>query len=68
MADAPLAPRPLHTEKETALARLLLECRDAISCISMAQARLHSVSLTLADRIDTALEPWKVADDDPRGI
>jgi hypothetical protein len=50
------------------LARLLLECRDALPAITVANARLHNVSLTLADRIEEALEPWRVANDDPRGI
>lgn len=39
---------------------LLLEARDALPAISLAAARLHGVDLTLADRIETALEPWRV--------
>jgi len=50
------------------LAMLLVEARDALPAISMVAARLHNVSLTLADRIEDAIEPWRVADDDPNGI
>lgn len=39
---------------------LLLEARDALPAISFISARLHKVDLTLADRIETALEPWRV--------
>ncbi len=39
--------------------RLLIECRDALPAISVTAARLHHVSLTLADRIEACLEPWK---------
>ena len=44
------------------LARLLLECRDALPAISTVAARLHNVSLSLADRIEDALEPWRISD------
>jgi hypothetical protein len=44
------------------LARLLIECRDALPAISLASARLHHVDLRLADRIEKALEPWEVVD------
>jgi hypothetical protein len=43
------------------LARLLIECRDALPAISLASARLHNVSLSLADRIEQALKPWECA-------
>lgn len=43
------------------LARLVIECRDALPAISMASARLHNVDLSLADRIEIALKPWEVA-------
>lgn len=42
------------------LARLLLECRDALPAISLASARLRHINLRLADRIENALEPWKI--------
>jgi hypothetical protein len=44
------------------LARLLLECRDALPAISTVAARLHNIDLSLADRIEEALEPWLVKD------
>jgi hypothetical protein len=47
-------------EKCFELARLLVECRDALPAISTTSARLHNVSLSLADRIETAIEPWEV--------
>lgn len=47
---------------------LLVEARDALPAISLTSARLHNVSLSLADRIEKCLEPWRVADDDPNGI
>jgi hypothetical protein len=46
-------------EKCDELARLLIECRDALPAISMASARLHGVSLSLATRIESALKPWE---------
>ena len=45
------------------LAKLLLECRDALPAISLSSARLHGVSLSLADRIEDAIEPWKIVDE-----
>lgn len=45
------------------LAYLLLEARDALPAISMVSAKLHNVSLSLADRIETALEPWRIDDE-----
>lgn len=38
---------------------LLIEARDALPAISLASAKLHNVSLSLADRIESSLEPWK---------
>lgn len=49
-------------EKCLELARLLLEARDALPAITETSARLHGVSFTLADRIEEALEPWRVED------
>jgi len=46
---------------------LLLECRDALPAIKMREALLMNISLDLADRIEEALEPWRVPDDDPNG-
>ncbi len=46
------------------LAVLLLECRDALPAISQTSARLHGVSLTLADRIEAALEPWRITENE----
>jgi hypothetical protein len=45
-------------EKCRELARLLLECRDALPAISLTMANLRGISLTLADRIEEALKPW----------
>jgi hypothetical protein len=42
------------------LARLLVECRDALPAISLSSAKLHNVRLDLADRIEDALKPWEV--------
>jgi len=39
------------------LARLLIECRDALPAITVSSAKLHNVSLSLADRIEYALTP-----------
>ena len=49
-------------EKCRELAKLLLEARDALPAISMASARLRGIDLSLADRIEAALEPWKSED------
>lgn len=51
----------LKCERCNQLAKLLIECRDALPAISISSARLHGVSLSLADRIETALEPWRIA-------
>ena len=42
---------------------LLIECRDALPAIPLHSARLHGISLSLADRIETALEPWEIKDE-----
>jgi len=39
---------------------LLLEARDALPAISLVNAKLHRVSLTLADRIEEAMKPWEI--------
>ncbi len=46
-------------EKCRELAQLLLEARDALPAISLTSARLRGIDLSLADRIETALEPWR---------
>jgi hypothetical protein len=47
-------------EKCKELAKLLLEARDALPAISVVSARLRGVDLSLADRIEAALEPWRI--------
>lgn len=42
------------------LAQLLLECRDALPAISITSAKLRGLDLTLADRIEEALTPWRI--------
>lgn len=44
------------------LAQLLLEARDALPAINLASAKLHGVKLDLADRIEDALEPWRITE------
>ena len=44
------------------LAKLLLECRDALPAISLVSAKLRNIDLRLADRIEEALKPWRVED------
>ena len=46
-------------EKCRELAQLLLEARDALPAISLTSARLRGIDLSLADRIEAALEPWR---------
>ena len=58
----------MDKEKLNSMASLLIECRDALSAISLVSARLHNIDLTLADRIDKELEPWLTTDDDLEGI
>lgn len=50
-------------ERTWRLAQLLIEARDALPAISQVSARLHRVDLSLADRIEAALEPWEVKED-----
>lgn len=40
--------------------KLLLECRDALPAIPMTSAKLRGIDLTLADRIEEAIEPWRI--------
>lgn len=49
-----------YEEKCKELAILLLECRDALPAISLTSARLRGIDLKLADRIEAALEPWRI--------
>lgn len=58
--DREFAPLRAEMEKFKCMPALLLECRDALPAISLAAARLHNVSLSLADRIETALAPWEI--------
>ena len=55
-------------EKCNQLARLLIECRDALPAISLASARLHGVKLDLDVRIAEALKPWEVPAGTPGAI
>lgn len=50
------------------MAYLLIESRDALPAITMTAAKLHSVDLSLADRIEDCLKPFETTDDDPNGI
>jgi hypothetical protein len=52
-------------KKSNELAKLLLEARDALPAITIMRAKLYNVDLTLGDRIEDALEPWR---DDVNGI
>lgn len=47
---------------------LLIEARDALPAITLTAAKLRGIDLTLADRIEKALEPWETTADDPDGI
>lgn len=53
-------------EKCRELARLLLEARDALPAITLAAAKIRNIDLTLASRIEKALEPWEAKEYDPR--
>ena len=55
-------PKPVRRrcEKCNELARLLIECRDALPAITLTSAKLHNIDLTLATRIEDALKPWEV--------
>lgn len=44
------------------LAKLLLEARDALPVISLSSLKLRGIRLDLADRIEQALEPWRIED------
>ena len=46
-------------EKCDELAMLLLEARDALPAITLTSAKLRGIDLTLANRIEAALEPWE---------
>lgn len=48
--------------KMNRMARLLIECRDALPAISMVSARLNNIDLGLASRIEDELLPWEVKD------
>jgi len=48
-------------QKCNELAKLLLEARDALPAISLASAKIRGIDLTLADRIEQALEPWRIS-------
>lgn len=47
-------------EKIKEMFNLLLEARDALPAISLASAKLRGIRLDLADRIEAALEPWRI--------
>lgn len=48
-------------------AHLLLECRDALPAITKEAARMHGIDLTLPDRIEALLKPWRCGLNDPNG-
>jgi hypothetical protein len=50
----------LNPEWLNNFAQLALEARDALPAIPLHSARLHNVSLTLADRIEDKLKPWLI--------
>ena len=66
--QAKLAAREVELAKRKGMPQLLLECRDALPAISLVAAKLHNVDLTLGHRIEQVLAPWRVADDDPKGV
>lgn len=55
---------PNKDEKIMEMAKLLLECRDALPAITMVAAKIRGMDLTLSDRIENSLEPWV----DPDGV
>lgn len=57
----PEPPKNTTCNKCIELAKLLIECRDALPAISLASARLHNIRLDLADRIEEALKPWEIS-------
>ena len=52
-------------EKALELAKLLLEARDMLPHITLTNAKLHKLDLTLVDRIEDSLEIWR---DDENGV
>lgn len=58
---AELAAAKADTERLAAMLPLFQEARDAITVISLTQARLHGLDLSLADRMDDVGIPerWK---------
>ena len=61
-AESPRGAPIIKCEKCVELARLLIECKDALPAISMASAKLHGIRLDLADRIEAALKPWEITE------
>ena len=51
---------PDKDQKITEMAMLLLECRDALPAIKLTSAKLRGLDLTLADRIEDCLAPWRL--------
>lgn len=70
MADGTFPPKDerFTHEKCRELFRLLIEARDALPAIPLASAKLRNIDLSLADRIDACLEPWKVPPDTPGAL
>lgn len=66
--DMEAARKSPFARKISELVLLLLEARDALPAITMSAAKLRGIDLTLADRIEKCLEPWKTTADDPNGI
>lgn len=52
----------LTCKKCNELAKILLEARDALPAIPLAAAKMRGLDLSLADRIEDALEPWKTGE------
>lgn len=46
-------------EQVLKMLELLLEARDALPAINVVAAKMYNIDLTLADRIENTLEPWK---------
>lgn len=53
-----------YKDKLSEVLLLLLEARDALPAISLASAKLRGLDLTLADRIEKAMEPWEIKEDE----
>lgn len=47
------------------MARVLIQCRDALPAISTVNARLYNISLDLDKRIEECLEPWLIKEGEP---